>query len=134
MSRPHILLLHGAHHQPAHFDTLVKLLESRGYETSAVHNPSTNHDADVTPESKSAQSTLEDDAAFAGGRLKLLVEDQGKQVFIVAHSYGGAIASEIMSKELSLKQRSASGQAGGVLGAFYMTRYVELHSTQTSLR
>ena len=59
------------------------------------------------------------DSAVIRKKLTVLIEQKGRTVLILAHSYGGWAASEAADQKLSRKQRAKEGQRGGVLGIFY---------------
>ena len=42
MAKPYIILVHGAYHQPTHWDLLVKLLQAAGHPTSTPKLPSSS--------------------------------------------------------------------------------------------
>jgi alpha-beta hydrolase superfamily lysophospholipase len=89
MAKPHIILVHGAYHQPSHWDLLVGLLQSAGYSTFAPKLPSSGasplpgiFDADV---SSVKQAVLD---AIAEGATSIVP---------VFHSYGGIPGFEALA-------------------------------------
>jgi alpha-beta hydrolase superfamily lysophospholipase len=101
MAKPCIILVHGAYHQPSHWDLLVELLQSAGYSTFAPKLPSSGasplpgvFDADV---SSVKQAVL--DATAKGAT----------SVIPVFHSYGGipgfeALASLTPEQKLAISR------------------------------
>jgi hypothetical protein len=73
-----------------------------------------------------------EDAAFIAKHIARLA-DAGKDILVIAHSYGGTPATESI-KGLSKKERVERGKKGGVVGLAYMTSLVpELgHPASTS--
>jgi hypothetical protein len=70
-------------------------------------------------------ATMADDAAFVQKYLIDLVEEQNKDVIIVAHSYSGVVATEAI-KGFSKKEREANGLSGkgGVTDVIYVASLV----------
>ena len=60
-----------------------------------------------------------DDAALIAAEAEKLA-DQGKDVIIVGHSYGGVPVSQ-SSKALGKEERKAQGKTGGIVQLAYMT-------------
>jgi len=89
MVKPHIVLVHGAYHQPSHWDLMVELLQSAGHPTSAPKLPSSStspfpevFDADVA----SVKQAIVD--AIAQGATSIIP---------VFHSYGGIPGFEALA-------------------------------------
>ncbi|KAL8399813.1 hypothetical protein RB594_000288 [Gaeumannomyces avenae] len=107
----HFHLVHGAWHGPSTFDLLRTELEGRGHATSASALPSVGtSDPDVG---------LYADGAAVRADLEALV-DAGKEVVLVAHSYGGLATSNGV-EGLGVRQREAEGKKGGVLSHVFVT-------------
>ncbi|KAL8372154.1 hypothetical protein RB595_001786 [Gaeumannomyces hyphopodioides] len=107
----HFHLVHGAWHGPFTFDLLRAELECRGYPTSVSALPSVGtSDPDVG---------LYADGAAVRADLEGLV-DAGKEVVLVAHSYGGLATSNGV-EGLGVQQRKADGKNGGVLSHVFLT-------------
>lgn len=69
---PTIVLVHGAWANGSSWDGVIPLLQARGLNVVAVHNPMTSFDADVAA-------------------TRRVIADQPKDVVLVGHSYGGAV-------------------------------------------
>jgi len=70
--KPTIVLIHGAFADASGWDAVIRLLQAKGYEVSAVQNPLTSYEADVET-------------------TKRLIDAQKQPTVVVAHSYGGAV-------------------------------------------
>lgn len=81
MSKPHFVLVHGAYHQPQHWDPLVKVLQSAGYTTSTAKLPSVS--ATPPPE------VLKADVAAVKQAVVEAVAQGATSVVPVLHSYAG---------------------------------------------
>ncbi len=71
-AKPTIVLVHGAFADASGWDAVIRLLQAKGYEVSAVQNPLSSYDADVET-------------------TKRLIDAQPGPTVVVAHSYGGAV-------------------------------------------
>ncbi|KKA18248.1 hypothetical protein T310_7809 [Rasamsonia emersonii CBS 393.64] len=100
--KPIFLFVPGAWHQPEAFDGIRALMAKRGLQTAVVALPSVG----AEPPTKG----LHDDIDHVRATITHLADD-GRQVVVVAHSYGGMA-------------RSDSGQKGGVIMLVYMTAFV----------
>ena len=94
-----IVFAPGAWHLPSCFDIVRADLESRGWSTEGVTYPSVG----AEPPNKG----LADDTAAVRLVLERLV-DQGKQIILVGHSYGG-LAGGMASEGLGYMQRAKEG-------------------------
>jgi pimeloyl-ACP methyl ester carboxylesterase len=71
-AKPSIVLVHGAFADASGWDAVIRILQARGYEVSAVQNPLSSYDADIET-------------------TKRLIDAQPGPTVVVAHSYGGAV-------------------------------------------
>ena len=71
-AKPAIVLIHGAFADASGWDAVIRILQTRGYEVSAVQNPLTSYEADIET-------------------TKRLIDAQTGPTVVVAHSYGGAV-------------------------------------------
>ena len=117
-----ILILHGAWHHPDHFAQQISLLKSQFYEVLCPIQPSYN--------AQPATTTLQDDAAFIKTVLSKLVDDEGKEVIVVMHSYGGMVGTEAVTEEFSKTYREKKGLKGGVVKLLYMCAFL-LHKGES---
>jgi pimeloyl-ACP methyl ester carboxylesterase len=72
---PAIVLVHGAWANGSSWSRVVSLLQARGLDVIAVHNPLSSFEADVAA-------------------TRRVIEAQKKDVILVGHSYGGAVITE----------------------------------------
>lgn len=112
MTKPLIVLVPGAWHSPEHYGPLVKHLHAAGYETDAVMLPSyggelANWDPDVEAIRQSITKAV----------------DAGKDVFLVAHSYGGFPAQEAC-RGLDKATLEAQGKSGGIIRLCWLCAFL----------
>jgi hypothetical protein len=95
MAKPYIILVHGAYHQPTHWDLLVKLLQAAGHPTSTPKLPS------------SSASPL---AGVFDADISSVKQAEGATSIVpVFHSYGGipgfeALASLTPQQKLTISR------------------------------
>jgi pimeloyl-ACP methyl ester carboxylesterase len=70
--KPTIVLVHGAFADASGWDAVIRILQAKGYEVSAVQNPNSSYAADIEA-------------------TKRLIDAQTGPTVVVAHSYGGAV-------------------------------------------
>jgi pimeloyl-ACP methyl ester carboxylesterase len=71
-AKPTIVLVHGAFADASGWDAVIRILQAKGYQVSAVQNPLTSYAADIET-------------------TKRLIDAQTGPTVVVAHSYGGAV-------------------------------------------
>lgn len=115
MSKPSILLVPGSFGRPEFYDPIMDAVKSNGYAIRGLHLPS------VAPETGPVglPPSMYDDAAFIAAEIEKLA-DEGEDVVLVAHSYGGVPATESL-KGLSKEERAKAGKKGGVVRLAYLT-------------
>lgn len=111
---PVFVLAPGAWHTPDCYQLIQDRLHAQKYETRAVAYPSVG----AEPPNKG----LFDDAAAVRAEIQTLA-DQGRQVIVVVHSYGGLVGAEAV-KGLGYTQRKAEGKKGGVTLLVYLAAFV----------
>ncbi|KAI0401720.1 Alpha/beta hydrolase fold-1 [Xylaria palmicola] len=111
---PTIFFIPGAWHSPWVFDHVRDLLSARGFETEASSL--------ATVGAADPRVGVFDDAAGMRSALASLA-DEGKEVVVVAHSYGGFVASHAVDG-LGAKQRASTGLRGGILMILYLAAFV----------
>jgi pimeloyl-ACP methyl ester carboxylesterase len=116
MSKPSILLIPGAFGLPEFYDPVINAVALEGYEIRALHCPSVGL---KTGPREGAPPTMYDDAAFIAKEIEKLA-DEGKDVVLVAHSYGGIPATE-SAKGLGKEERQKQQKKGGIVNLAYMT-------------
>ncbi|KAM5344445.1 hypothetical protein ACJ41O_012981 [Fusarium nematophilum] len=113
-SKPVIVFTPGAWHTPDCFDAARDALHARGWLTEAVSYPSVGAEPPV--------KGLEDDAAAVRNVLQRLA-DNGDQIVLVVHSYGGLVGANAV-KGLGYRQRQEQGLSGGVIMFVYLAAFV----------
>lgn len=115
--KPTILLVAGAWLPPATYEPFLHLFKEAGFPTLSVSYPSFNptdpQKTDVAADSRSIRDNV----------LYPLVEEDGKEVVIIMHSYGGMPGS-VAAKGLGERQRRKDGKPGGVLGLIFISAFV----------
>ena len=116
-STPTVLLVHGAWHSPSiHYEKLVKGLGLAGFSVEAPKLPTINGDKPPT-------KTLWDDVSFVQQKARAFVES-GRNVLVLAHSYGGIVATNAFTEELSYKKRHQEGSSGGIVQLVYLCAFM----------
>lgn len=115
-SKPYIIIVPGSFSPPHFYSKIVDELSSHGYETTAIHLPSIGR-RDPTP-----PATMADDAAYIQSVTSKLA-DEGKEIIMVTHSYGGICGTESL-KGLAKADREAAGKKGGISRVLYVTSLV----------
>lgn len=98
------------------YTEFVEVLGRNGLETVVIDTPSVGRREGKGP------ATMTDDVNEISKVVSPLL-DQGKEVILVAHSYGGIPTTQSLEK-LSQKARSAEGKPGGVKKVVYLTAVI----------
>jgi hypothetical protein len=110
MSKPTIALVPGAWHTPHHYKPMTDALANAGFPIVNIQHKSLD-----SPNAK--QADAHKDAANIVQAIKPLI-DQGKDIVLICHSYGGVPLGEAC-KGLAKKQG-----AGGIVGLIWMTAFI----------
>ncbi|KAK2029655.1 alpha/beta-hydrolase [Colletotrichum zoysiae] len=110
---PTILFTPGAWHRPWAFDLVRSDLAGRGYPTAAVTLAGVG--------STDPNVGLANDTAAVRAQLQTLV-DEGRDVVMVAHSYGGVPVANAV-EGLNYKDLVAQKKPGGVIMVIYMASF-----------
>ncbi|KAK1656968.1 Alpha/beta hydrolase fold-1 [Colletotrichum godetiae] len=113
-SKPTFVLAPGAWHRETCYSPAQRILESRGYPVKAVRYPSVG----AEPPTKG----INDDANAVRVVLQKLV-DEGKEIVLVVHSYGGLVGANAV-EGLGYKERMKEGKKGGVITFVYLSAFV----------
>jgi len=113
MPNPTLILVPGSFARADLYDTFVEKMKPNGLEFEVVDLPSTMN------RSPEAPATVADDAAAIQAVASKYIE-QGKEVHIHTHSYGGIPGTESI-KGISKSAREARGLKGGVCRIVYTT-------------
>jgi hypothetical protein len=127
MSKPSILFIPGSFSIPEFYDPVLDAVRSKGYEIKGLHKPSAGL---KTGPREGTPPTMYDDAAYIASEASKLA-DEGKDVILVAHSYGGVPTTE-STKGLSKKERQEQGKKGGIVGLGYLTALVPAVGTSAA--
>jgi alpha-beta hydrolase superfamily lysophospholipase len=112
--KPTILIVGGGWHTPKSYFKLTKAFQDAGYE---VHCPP---HGSVTPNRPPVSGLKEDTADMRAYVDKLL--QTGKRLVVIAHSYGGQVASNSLYDQ-GIESRAARGLSGGVAKLVYMCAF-----------
>ncbi|KAI0173627.1 alpha/beta-hydrolase [Hypoxylon sp. FL1284] len=113
--QPLVVLVPGCWSGPAAYRKLVEALQARSF---TVHVP----DLPTNNGSRPPNSTYQDDVDAVRKTVEPLVND-GNDVFMLMHSYGGAVGTNAV-EGLARKDRQAKGLPGGVVHLFYLAGYL----------
>lgn len=110
MPNPSVVIVPGAWHRPAHFQGLIDELAKVNYDAVGVTMPSVDSSPPLPSWDQDAQAVRQ-----------VIMErlDAGKEVVVLAHSFGGIAMSEA-AKGLGKKERAAQGLQGGIVKLMYM--------------
>jgi hypothetical protein len=130
-SKPVLILVPGSFSNPEFYSTVIDAIAAKGYEIHGVnlglHIPipstycSTNSPVTVGKKPGNLPSVA-DDAAHINQTVTEFA-DKGKDVVLIAHSYGGTPMSESI-KGIGKAEREKAGKKGGVVRVAYMTALV----------
>jgi len=118
ITKPTVLFIHGSWHSPKHFQPIRDLFSSEGYPTECPRQPT--FDAEPAP----PLISLADDVKVVQEVLTHLVEQEGKEVVVVMHSYGGVVGSESVHERYGKKARESQGLPGGVTQLLYLCAFI----------
>ncbi|KAM0245551.1 hypothetical protein ACHAP5_005358 [Fusarium lateritium] len=113
-TNPTIVFAPGAWHTADCYDLVRNELQAKGWSTEAVDYPSVG----AEPPTKG----LADDVSAVRTVVERLV-NEGKNVMIVVHSYGGLVGA-LAVEGLGYKQRAKEGKTGGVIQLVYLSAFV----------
>ena len=109
-------IIPGAWHPSDIYDSFVSQVQGAGYDAVVIPYPSTNSSSPDT-------ATCAEDAKAVHRQFTSLIEDEGKTLVVVSHSYGGIPAAGA-AYGLSVKTRAQEGKEGGILGLVYISAFV----------
>ncbi|KAL4882445.1 alpha/beta-hydrolase [Aspergillus karnatakaensis] len=116
---PVIVIVPGAFGTPQGFDQLLPYLTEAGYTTYPGAYPSCNP-------SDPAKASSSDDIAFLRDNVLFpLLNEHGKDIVILAHSYGGVVTGGA-AKGLAKEIRTAEGHSTGIIGLIYVAGNITL--------
>jgi len=109
---PTIVFVAGAFADPSCFDDLAAIFNKAGYPTVYASVPSLN------PKDPTSVATSKDAEYVRNNFLLPLLED-GKEVIVFVHSYGGIVGGAAAAG-LSKNSWVAAGKKGGIIGLLYL--------------
>lgn len=111
-TKPSIIVVPGSFSHAWFYDDFVSALQSHGYPTQVI-DLRTTRDNTIPP------ANMFDDAAYIHGTIEKLV-NEGKEVVLIPHSYGGIPTTE-SAKGLLKSDREKQGKQGGIVKIVYLT-------------
>lgn len=111
---PHLILIHGSWHSPAIWSTITPLLSHHSHVVHCPFNPSVSEPVFHT--------THHTDAANIASLASRLA-DEGHDIILVMHSYGGVPGTE-SAKGLLKRDRHAEAKPGGIVGLVYLSAFL----------
>ncbi|KAJ1324117.1 alpha/beta fold hydrolase [Microdochium nivale] len=113
--KPVVLLIHGAWHSPGHYNLLIAGLRDAGCVVLVPTLTTLGWGDEVLGKS------WPDDVAMLISIL-LPYFDQGREVVVVGHSYGGVSATQCCAGH-TVPERAARGDKGGIKAVVFMTAW-----------
>ena len=114
-SKPTIVFVPGAFHTPTHFQPLSTLLERASFPNLTISVPSTGD--------RAATTSYRDDVLAIRATLQKLVEEEGKDVMLAAHSLGGVAGCQTVTG-LEKSRRQNEGKKGGIVHVLFIAALV----------
>ncbi|KAF7174214.1 hypothetical protein CNMCM6106_008331 [Aspergillus hiratsukae] len=115
-TNPAVVIVPGGYSLPLLFTDVAAELSKKGYPTTVIKLPSVGTPESLTPQ---PPPSMEDDAVHTQGVVAELA-DEGFDVMVLSHSYGGMCATEGV-KGLAKPIREAQGKKGGVVRLVYLS-------------
>lgn len=110
-----IIWIPGLMHGPVFFDPIKTTLATKGVSSIAVDMPNYGQE-------RAAIAAEYDDVKAARATVERVVE-QGVDVVLVSHSYGGIVAAQAV-RGFTKTERVAAGKPGGIVNAVWMAAFV----------
>ncbi|OCL12607.1 alpha/beta-hydrolase [Glonium stellatum] len=114
--KPTVLIVPGSFSHASFYTPIVDQLSAQGYEALAIDLPTVGRRED------GPAPTMADDAAHVHSVAVKFV-DEGKDVVLLTHSYGGIVGTE-SANGLAKADREAAGKKGGISRLIYLTSIV----------
>ncbi|KAK7039681.1 AB hydrolase-1 domain-containing protein [Favolaschia claudopus] len=114
--KPTIVLIPASFSPVSLYDAVISNLESHGYAVHGVEHQTVGR--------REKAPTMYDDAKGVADVVGRLV-DEGKDVALVAHSYGGTVACEA-AKGLAKSVREREGKSGGIVRIIFVAACVPM--------
>ncbi|KAI1330797.1 Alpha/beta hydrolase fold-1 [Xylariaceae sp. FL0255] len=117
MTKPYIVLVPGSFALPEAYMSVVEGIKAKGLNIKVRHLPTIGLGPQKGRDTPPA--SMYDDAALIAKEVAAIA-DTGREVIVVAHSYGGIPTTE-SAKGLTVKEREEEGKKGGLVRIGYMT-------------
>lgn len=117
MSKPYFLLIPGSFAPAELYDDFIELARANGVDIKAL--PLATVGLSSGKERDTPPASMYDDAALIAKEVEALA-DEGREVILIPHSYGGIPATE-STKGLSVQERQKQGKKGGLIRLAYKT-------------
>ena len=115
-NKPTIALAPAAWFSPVHYSEYLHQLHHAGYSTITQQLPSCGS-------SNPGAQSVASDAAFIRENLLMPPINAGRELVLILHSYRGGPGA-VAAKGLSVVERRAAGQPGGILGLIYISAFI----------
>ncbi|KAI1110096.1 Alpha/beta hydrolase fold-1 [Nemania sp. NC0429] len=115
MSKPYFIIVPGSFAPASLYDEFVELARANGIDIKAMNLKTVR----VGKASDAPAPSMYDDAAAIAREVEALA-DEGREVILIPHSYGGVPATE-SAKGLSIQERQKQGKKGGLKRIAYKT-------------
>ncbi|KAL2869730.1 alpha/beta hydrolase [Aspergillus lucknowensis] len=117
MTLPTIILVHGAWHTPANYQSYISALQAQGFMVHCPLLPSSDKSLPST-------SSLRDDVKVVRELVSSLTA-AGERILMIMHSYGGAVGTDAV-EGLAYPRPSANGnqRPGGVIHLLYLCAFI----------
>lgn len=117
MHLPTVVLVHGAWHTPANYQSYASALRAQGFTVHCPLLPSCNKSLPPT-------TSLQDDVNSVRELISSLAA-AGERILLIMHSYGGAVGTEAAQGLAYPVPTTARGsEAGGVIHLLYLCAYI----------
>ena len=113
---PAVVLVHGGFSHPGVYSPLLSALSQAGFVARCPHLPTSFDD-------HAHKGCLEDDIAAVRKEIIELASG-GHSIIVLAHSWGGFVASEAISPDLYSPTPSTSESGGGVVYLIYLSAWM----------
>lgn len=122
--RPIVVVVPGSFTTEVLYTILIDKLKAQHYEVIFISLPTTMRGPGKIP-------TMYDDAAYIHGICQNLADD-GKEIVLTMHSYGGFPGNQSASG-LGKKEREAAGKVGGVVQLVYYSAIIGSRGQSTNM-
>ena len=109
--KPTVIFVPGAFHTPAHYEPIISQLKKLSSPSLAVSLPTIGTHAST--------AGLAEDIQVIRSKLEEMVNQEARDVVLVAHSYGGNPVCQAV-KGFEKSERTRSGQSGGIIHCIFI--------------